>query len=201
MTSLLMDKLLTLIQQLSFEEFAKANQFTISILSAAGTWAAVCASLWYSIAESRRGKRNELRKQAELVTAWVVDDFSTQQDGKMYLQLHITNASDQLLYNVVAIVVHSKNGFRVRDTVSQEYGYFALFGNLPPGGIQSTINFGGHGMHIQFRVEVAFQDSAGNNWIRHADGDLRKIKKSPLAHYDLSEPAAWRQPQRLNKNV
>lgn len=156
--------------------------------SAIGTIAAVVVALVLAGKQSRDTLRRERQIQAEKITAWL--DFSTQ----VSVRLRVRNASDQLIYDLVAQAVSVQGAFRttaVLDTEERNREFGALIGNVPPGETVSEINTGGGGMHLRFAVEIAFRDAAGRFWLREGDGTIKEVKQHPLDLYNLSRPVGW----------
>lgn len=163
--------------------------------AAVGTVGAVITSLWLARRHGRETREHEDRHQAEQVTAWFVS-YDGQQDNphRIYVGLQVSNASNQLIYDLVAQTVSVQGSFR--DTAVGESGernleYGALVGNVPPGEITTRINTGGGGMHLRFSVELAFQDAAGLYWVRHGNGILEPVNMHPLDLYNIDRPVGW----------
>ena len=163
--------------------------------AAVGTVAAVITSLWLARRQGREIREREDRQQAEQLTAWFVP-YEGEQDNptKLYIGLRIKNASNQLVYDVVAQTVGVQGSFRktaVGDTDEKNRYYGALIGNVPPGEITTRIDNSGGGMHRRFWVELAFQDAAGRYWIRHGNGVLKRVDKHPIDLYNIGRPVGW----------
>lgn len=161
--------------------------------TAIGTCGAVVVSLYFATRDLRQKRKHEELQQAEQLTAWLVPYEGEQTDRHKYYEgLRVRNASNQLIYDVVAQVVTAQGSFRgtaVGDQRNVEFG--AMVGNVPPGEITTRINTGGGGMHKRFCVEIAFQDAAGKYWLRDGSGMLKRMKTHPVDLYKLDRPVAW----------
>lgn len=71
-----------------------------SWFAALGTISAVVVALWFAKEGSRRSKE-ERRRQAELITAWVADDDPSYR----WVYVVVVNASHQVAYRLVVSVV------------------------------------------------------------------------------------------------
>src|SRR5262249_35855487 len=112
----------------------------------------------------------------------------------VYVGLRVSNASKQLIYDLIAQVVSVQGAFRdtaVGKPEQQNREFGALVGNVPPGETSTRINTGGGGMHLRFSVEIAFQDAAGRYWVRRGNGTLEPTDKHPLDLYNISRPTGW----------
>ena len=162
--------------------------------SALGTIAAVVTSLYLA---GRQG-RDRRERQAEQITAWFVDyDGEQDRTDRIYTGLRVSNASTQAVYDLIAQTVGIEGSVRktaVGDTEERNREHGALIGTVPPGLLTTRINAGSHGMHRRFGVEIAFQDAAGQHWIRGATGLLREADKHPVDLFNLSRPVGWGAP-------
>jgi hypothetical protein len=164
-------------------------------LTAIGTCGAVATSLWFAARDSHAKRKHDERHQAEQITAWFVP-YEGEQDnpGKMYSGLRIKNASDDLVYDLIAQVVGVQGSFRktaIGDTEDRNNEFGAKIGNVPPGNYFTRINNSGGGMHRRFWIELAFQDAAGRFWVRQGDGILKRVKKHPVELYNIGRPVSW----------
>ena len=145
--------------------------------------------------DGRRRAREARRRQAEFVTAWLVRSESQgAAEGQGYAGPIVQNASQQLVYQVIANLVSVQGAFRetaVGDTREDADKYRAYVGQVPPGQLKTRIPGVDYGMFIRFGVELAFQDAAGRYWLRRGDGRLREVRKSPLELYGISPPVDW----------
>ena len=141
----------------------------------------------------RRKDREDERKQAEKISGWLIDDqpAPTEPTTVLYLSLVMNNASDELIYNLVASIVTAQSGTRIGDS---RIDFRTFVGRLPPGRWQYRIPYGGHGMSKRFSVELAFEDSAGRSWLRTGKGKLEKKSKPPLELYGIDPPVSWEMP-------
>jgi hypothetical protein len=162
---------------------------------AIGTSAAVITALWLAGKQERQNRIREERQQAEKITAWYIPYDGPQPiPGRLLTRFRIKNASDQLVYYVVAQVVGLQGSFRmtaVGDTAERNHEYGCPVGNVPPGELDSMIDGSGGGMHRRFGIELAFQDAAGRYWLRHGNGVLEQTDKHPADLYTLTRPISW----------
>jgi hypothetical protein len=163
--------------------------------SAFGTVGVVWVSLWLARTQGRQTEEQVKRRQAELVTAWFVPYEGEQDDPhSIHVAVRVRNASDQLIYDLIAEVVTVQGAARrtaVGDSEENNRDLGALMGNVPPGETTTRINSGGSGMFIRHAIELAFRDAAGRYWLRHGDGTLEEVNKHPLDLYDISRPSSW----------
>jgi hypothetical protein len=160
--------------------------------TAIGTIGATIVALFMGGAEARRRSKQEERQQAERVTGWM-DSLPPDEavvEGEMHVKLIMQNASNQLVYNLIASVVSAQSGAQVGDNLS----YRNFLGRLPPGRAEYTIKHPGHGMHKRFSIELAFEDAGGRTWVRRGKGKLERTNKGPLAFYDIDPPVGWLMP-------
>jgi hypothetical protein len=108
----------------------------------------------------------------------------------MLLRVDVGNASEQSVYQVIVSLVAVQGAWR-RDARDGGYEHRAFLWQVAPGKRSTQVTFGGHGMSMRFGVEIAFQDAAGRNWRRLADGRLEEINANPVDFYKLSRPLGW----------
>jgi len=138
--------------------------------------------------------REQDRHQAELITAWLepVGDATTA--GLVMPIVAIVNGSEQLAYRVIASLVPVRGAIdeNFRQVIGRQPSDFRVFkGELALGRANLQIQHPGGGMHIRFAIELAFRDAAGRSWVRTAEGELKRIRGEPAAHYGLHEPIEW----------
>lgn len=163
-------------------------------VGAIGTLSAVIVALWLARRQTNENRLKERRGQAEKVTAWLDYDAPVAQNDtyKRFVGLVVRNASDQLVYEMVAQVVRSgKSDGNVVRTGDQARDFGAMIGSARPGETKSRINDGGGGMHAQYAVEISFRDASGNYWIRYGDGQLVETFDEPLDRYKIDRPVTW----------
>jgi hypothetical protein len=158
--------------------------------SAAGSFAAVVVALGLAFRDSLRQRWRDRRWQAERVTAWIVGAVPSADPSTMLLRVDVGNASEQSVYQVIVSLVAVQGAWR-RDAKEGGYEYRSFLWQVAPGRRSTQVSFAGHGMSLRFGVEVAFQDAAGNNWRRLADGKLQAIDTNPVEYYNLSRPVGW----------
>src|SRR5215510_1002874 len=162
--------------------------------SAIGTTAAVIVSL---VLASRAGRLNR-SQQAEQVTAWFdgpAEEAEEAREGYLEVQVRIKNASDQMIYDLVAYIARVSDPVRVQRDIEKEHyleDCIGRIGNVPPGEMVVRIRHPGHGMHQRWGIEFAFQDAAGRYWFRRANGILKQISLHPIDFYGMSRPVSWR---------
>src|SRR5581483_640017 len=163
--------------------------------SALGTIGAVIVALWLARNKGRETREREDRRQAEQITAWFVPYTGEQSSSYMvYMGLRVRNASDQLVYDLIAEVVSVQGAFRdaaVGESGERNLEYGTLVGNVPPGEVTTRINTGGRGMYVRHAIELAFKDAAGRCWLRRGNGSLERINKHPIELYDIPLPVSW----------
>ena len=153
-------------------------------LTAIGTCSAVIVSLYFASKEARDKRKRDERHQAELVTAWFVPYEGT--DERYDAELRVQNASDQLIYDVIAEVLISRKT-AVNDTEERNIAFGATVGNVPPGGFTASIDTGGGALGRRHLIELAFQDAAGRYWLHNANGKLEPVRKHPLDLFNLRD--------------
>jgi hypothetical protein len=163
-------------------------------LAAIGTILAVVVALGLAGREGRQRRRQQERLEAELVTAWLERMGGPTVQGPEPAIIVVVNGSQQLAYKVIASLVPVRGA--ISDDFRQKIGrsaadFRAFKGELPPGRTNLEVEWPGGGMHIRFGVELAFRDAGGRNWIRTADGQLKRIQVEPIDHYGLNEPLPW----------
>lgn len=160
-------------------------------LTAVGTCGAVVVSLALSLYELRARRKHEERTQAEKITAWFVPlDDPEEQAETTYTGLRINNASDQLVYDLVAEVVIGRKT-AVGDDENRNIEFGAMIGNVPPGGFTGRINTGGGVMARRHLIEFAFQDAGGRYWLRCTDGSLQRARKHPIDLFNIPRPVRY----------
>jgi hypothetical protein len=160
-------------------------------LTAIGTCGAVVISLGLTLNELRARRKRAERRQAESVTAWFVPlDNPDEQASTTYTGLRVRNASEQLVYDLVAEVIIGRQT-AVGDDEQPNIEYGALIGNVPPGEFTGRINTGGGVMARRHMIEFAFQDASGRYWLRHTDGTLEQVKKHPIDLFNIPRPVRY----------
>jgi hypothetical protein len=164
-------------------------------LTAIGTLTAAAVALFLAGRDGRRANRAARRRQAELVTAWLLLGGPDAPGDGFVAQ----NASDQPVYEFIAALVSIQGAYRetaVGDTERNAPDtMLALYGQLPPGRVENEIPRLEGGMFLRFGIEVAFRDAAGRHWLRRGDGHLKEVRKDPVALFGLSRPIPWTAPR------
>jgi hypothetical protein len=155
-----------------------------SWLSALGTIGAVIVALGLASRSDRRREQDHVRRQAELVTAWIYHEDIA---GAEVVRIIVRNASNQCVYELVANLVTSQGAFR-KTAIGLRLTFGGVVGQVPPGTVRRTIRSVGGGMHKHFAVEIAFRDAAGHCWVREGDGALCEVAKPPLDLYRIPRP-------------
>ena len=162
---------------------AKAFNLPVGLQRISYAWALMPLLLWVLAAYWRRWSRSymleeqisdEARQQADRISGWMVGSTN---EGTPQTKLVLQNASDLLVYNLIASVVTAE-GEPIRGSQYRNY-----IGRLPPGKSEYPIKYPGAGMHKHFSIELAFEDSSGKKWVRTGNGVLRSIASDPLTHY------------------
>ncbi|HYN69324.1 MAG TPA: hypothetical protein VEX41_03840 [Candidatus Eisenbacteria bacterium] len=157
---------------------------------AAATFAAVVVALWLGGREQRARGRDARRYQAERITAWLSAAQRTDSEGRGWGGLVLRNASDQVAYRCIATAVDVRGSADAAQNGSLEFR--VLLSHVPPGTDKVEIEQLDGAMGLRAGIEIAFQDAAGHNWRRKAEGELVEIKQDPASYYGLSEPLPWR---------
>jgi hypothetical protein len=163
-----------------------------SAAAALGTVGAVVVALGLARADFVSRRKERERAQAERISGWMdfVGDNVLAENGLPAVKLMLVNASNQLVYNLIASIVTAHGGSHPGSTLQ----FRTYVGRLPPGKSEYSIDHPGHGMSIRFSIELAFDDSGGRTWVRHGRGKLEQIKTDPLSYYDISPPVGWLMP-------
>lgn len=171
-----------------------------SVFAAIGTVTAVILSLYYSRYEYRLRKidkkdqdEKEKRIQANMIAAWISDIPCNQdkQDEYNFVTMQIVNNSRLPIYNIVAKRVRLYSDGSVTPLNDEDEKFIVKIDLLPPGEQKYRIRQPDGGMSMRFGLELAFQDSAGQSWIRQGDGILKEISENPILYYDISRPTLW----------
>jgi hypothetical protein len=157
----------------------------IGPLIAVGSFA---LSIWNTV--QIRGR--DARQQAEHVTAWFVPlpEQYKEHYPETCVGLYVHNASNQMVYDVVAEVVIARKT-AVGDTEERNIEFGATVGNVPPGGFTGHIDTGGGFLGRRHTIELAFQDADGRYWLRRGNGKLARVRKHPLDLFNIPRPASW----------
>lgn len=158
--------------------------------TAAATLAAVIVALVIARADAVRRRRDKEREQAEHITGWMEESQVQVFDSERHVKLVLFNASNQLVYNLIASIVTAHGETHPGD----EWEYRTFVGRLAPGRSEFDIKHPGHGMSKRYAVELAFNDAGERTWIRHGRGRLQQIDGDTLEHYGLSHPVGWLMP-------
>jgi hypothetical protein len=137
------------------------------------------------LARLKREKESELsqtRSQAELISSWIADEI----DFKTWIA--ICNNSSLPIYQAV---IHLELILQEGDTYGDKVSNPICVSVVPPGIGYVIADASYHGMNSRAGVEIGFQDSFGNNWIRRPDGSLTQIEESTVRYYDIALPAGW----------
>jgi hypothetical protein len=147
---------------------------------------------WQQIADERNAHQvveqeaqgAEHRAQAEEIAVW------PGRGGWVILSNH----SHQPVYQAVVsrVAVEGAGPHTGRD-ISQKYEPRERKPVLviPPGKTDVRFPFPFGGMGLVPGYEIAFQDQAGNSWVRYANGDLEEIHRRPVGYYRLERPVIW----------
>lgn len=144
-----------------------------------------------------RSARKSRSEQAEQITAWLAGAemrMRTREDGKQYVDVAINNASNQMVYDLIAQIVTVRGSLEGMATPSEKhlnYEYGSRLGAIPPGKRTVAMKYPGVGMSKRLGVELAFQDAAGRYWFRSAQGTLKRVKRRPPDFYGLTHPVSW----------
>jgi hypothetical protein len=115
-----------------------------------------------------RGAKKARGEQAEQITAWFTGAERRVRgvgDGKEYVDVEINNASNQMVYDLIAQVVEVRRAVGPgAKHLNAEYG--SRLGAIPPGRRTVSLRYPGAGMHKRLGIELAFQDAAGSGLCR-----------------------------------
>jgi hypothetical protein len=159
-------------------------------LAAVGTIGAVFVALGLAGADGRRRSREERRRQAELITAWVGEE----PEYRPWVWVTLANASNQVAYRVVISIVSLVDGSPVARPASHDPTTWRRFvSQLPPGRNEPlSVDWGVGAGTTRPGVEIAFQDAAGRSWVREWNGNLSEMEKTDhLKQLGLEEPLDW----------
>jgi hypothetical protein len=162
--------------------------------TAAATFFAVVVALFVAGADARRRSKEREVQQAEQISAWMeyLPLREERKSDEPTVRLVVQNASDQLVYSLVATVVTSQGETKY----GNEYEFRNWIGRVPPGRREYKIKHPGGVMGRRFAIELAFQDAGNRVWIRHGRGLLERAPKGkdPVTAYGLSHPVSWLMP-------
>jgi hypothetical protein len=161
-----------------------------SWLAAVGTIGAVFAVLWLARIDARRRSREERRRQAELITAWVGEE-------NLERSVPLGDARERLdpsglprghfdrLCGRWSRVVRPANLIRRPGEGSSRS--CRLVRNEP-----LSVEWNVGDWTARPGVEIAFQDAAGRAWVREWNGKLSEVEKTDhLKRLGLEEPLGW----------
>ena len=159
-----------------------------SWLAAVGTIAAVLIALGLALADGRRRSREDRRRQAELITAWLGEEANP----RPWVWVTLANASNQVAYRVVISIVSVVDGSRV-PRPADPTTWRRFVSQLPPGKNEPlSVSWTAGTGTARPGVEIAFQDAAGRSWIRDWNGKLSEVEKTDhLKELGLEEPLDW----------
>ena len=162
-------------------------------VGALAEWAAALfsgATLLYLVvqttSERRARRQREERAQASEVSAW----FYLAKGERVWAAL--SNASKEPVYQVIVMLSAFQGAGPPASASSQSRSFLST---LPPGRFYVSMPWDGHATGLRFGFELCFTDAAGRHWVRHVDGQLDRIDKSPVAHYGFYLPLPWEYPQ------
>lgn len=99
--------------------------------------------------------------------------------------INICNNSNLIITDIVATVVviqgggiHDARLYNSNDRVSKKILY-------PGETYDMKLDSCGGGMNMKFGIEVAFNDSKGNNWVKSGNGIYKIVKETPCDYYGL----------------
>lgn len=153
--------------------------FAISILSALISLATFARTAW-------RDHVREVHYQANAVSTWMtgthVDD-PTLCDRKPMEEVILCNRSDQPVYDVVLSTGVQESNSPFRQHINSKVTDLAaiactVVGVLPPGVFRSVVIAPSLGMSKRFQSIISFRDTAGNAWIRDANGKLHSLSNN-----------------------
>lgn len=168
-----------------------------TIISPIATLIAVSVAFYFQNETKKNTTRNQLESQAKQVTGWLAGshdeikiDVWESESSQQMINFVILNSSQSAIYKLIARVTRL-NEMNEGPFEEDSIRFFRCIGIVPPGKFYSTIEYPGAGMSKQYNIELVFQDSNNTNWIRYANGVLKKIDKTPTDYYNLSLPRSW----------
>lgn len=93
----------------------------------------------------------------------------------------LANRSDQPVYEAIAYRVAAYGGApHTSKEIGERFGEFRPFSALPPGEEKTSFPLGWNAAGLRPGVEIAFRDQTRINWVRLADGILKRIDRRPV---------------------
>jgi hypothetical protein len=127
--------------------------------AAAATLAAVVVALVISRKDTARRRKDKEREQAEHITGWLEELTVQVDDGEPHVKLVLVNASNQLVYNLVASIVTAQG----ETHPGGNWNYRTFVGRVAPGKCVFDVKHPGHGMSKRYAVEL---DTVAGGWNR-----------------------------------
>lgn len=143
-----------------------------------GTTAAVIVALWQSGRETRKRRHEEERAQAGLVAAWIVPRPYEIEAGLVSGELivDLQNCSSTPVYTVVVTLVPIKGSApRNSEGMDSAVRLSKLLMVLPPRRFWTEFSRPSMAMGMEYGVELAFRDAAGESWVRRGNGALESL--------------------------
>jgi hypothetical protein len=142
------------------------------------------------IARKNREEETELqrkRDQAEKISCWITGGGGGGGAGPE--EIIIMNQSLQPVYEVVIAIVALGGSGGLKGYDEEDMFTVAV---VPPGKGKASHQAHYQGMMLRPGLEIAFIDAFGKNWVRKYNGKLIEIPISPIEHYKLTVPRAWK---------
>jgi hypothetical protein len=141
-------------------------------------------------ARKKREKEIELqrkRDQAEKISCWIAG--SNVGGGGPEETIIVMNQSLQPVYEVVIAIVALGGSGGLKGYDEEDMFTVAV---VPPGKGKTSHPAHYQGMMRRPGLEIAFIDAFGKNWVRKYNGELTEILISPIEHFKLTVPRAWK---------
>lgn len=132
-----------------------------------------------------RSAKNEIRAQAETISAWD-RDINAKRIPKEPTDVVINNGSQSPIYDVVVsfgVAAGAGPAYLTGDNAT-------TIGTVPPGRWIGKAPAPEHGMYVQPNVAIAFRDANDRSWCRDAKGQLAKID-DPYAYMKINLPQSF----------
>jgi hypothetical protein len=100
----------------------------------------------------------------------------------------IRNGSEQSIYELVVSLVARQGAWRETAVGYKPLECQTFVGQVPPGQTAGLVPSHGGAAGLHLAVEIAFVDSLGHSWLRHGDGRLVEVNKTPIDLYGIPRP-------------
>jgi hypothetical protein len=159
-------------------------------------FAAVIVGLvgWQQIKDERNARKGAEREQARLERRAQADEISAwsaeRRKGEQ-MNVILSNRSQQPVYQ--AVVLRKPTGATGKIEPYIKTPEIQTIWVIPPGEYRVSFR---HRSNRAATITIAFRDHSGNTWVRHSNGVLRQINRSPPQFFDLEWPISWQLPEK-----